>query len=120
MTFKQNNIVLLFLQFFGWLGDRNRQYAVLGVVMALASVQGYANLSQQWSVMGEFSNVPQEHLVEWINTNTPSGNNNIIFCVYFMTALVIGNPACLPHYPSGDRYAANNTTVKPAIMATCI
>ena len=27
----------------------------------------------------------------------------IIFCVYLTTALVIGNFACLPHHPSGDK-----------------
>ena len=30
-------------------------------------------------------------------------SNMIIFCVYLRTALVIGNAACLAHYPSGDK-----------------
>ena len=45
--------------------------------MAGASVQGCANLSHQWNIIGEFSNVPQEQLVEWINTQTQAGRYSI-------------------------------------------
>ena len=33
----------------------------------------------------------------------PPSQVSIIFCVYLTTALVIGNSACLPHHPSGDK-----------------
>jgi len=35
------------------------------------SYQGIANLKHQWSILGEFSNQPQEQLVEWIKAKTP-------------------------------------------------
>lgn len=41
--------------------------------MALMSVQGIANLQHQWSIVGEFSNIQLEELVEWINVNTRNG-----------------------------------------------
>lgn len=41
--------------------------------MALMSVQGIANLQHQWSIVGEFSNIQLEQLVEWINVNTRNG-----------------------------------------------
>ncbi|KAL4222659.1 hypothetical protein ACF0H5_018701 [Mactra antiquata] len=58
-------------QFFGWIGTKERHYAVLTVIVAGMTVQGLFNLQHQWNIMGEFSNWPQEELVEWIKANTP-------------------------------------------------
>jgi len=33
--------------------------------------EGMANIQHQFSIMGEYSNVPQEQLFEWITKNTP-------------------------------------------------
>lgn len=35
------------------------------------SYTGIANLNHQWSILGEFSNIQQEELVEWIKARTP-------------------------------------------------
>ncbi|KAK2149809.1 hypothetical protein LSH36_436g06053 [Paralvinella palmiformis] len=58
---------------FGWLGPSHYRYALVAVVVAAATIQGLANLKHQWSILGEFSNIPQEQLVEWVNNETPSG-----------------------------------------------
>lgn len=34
------------------------------------AVQGVANLQAQWAIIGEFSNLPQEELLDWILENT--------------------------------------------------
>ncbi|XP_023775187.1 probable C-mannosyltransferase DPY19L1 [Cyanistes caeruleus] len=34
------------------------------------TIEGSANLRTQWNIMGEFSNLPQEELLEWIKVNT--------------------------------------------------
>lgn len=39
-------------------------------LMALMMVQGVANLQAQWGIIGEFSNLPQEELLDWIQENT--------------------------------------------------
>ncbi|XP_077978048.1 protein C-mannosyl-transferase DPY19L1-like [Glandiceps talaboti] len=57
-------------QFFGFIGDKTRHYAILAVLVAGMSVQGVANLQHQWGIRGEYSNQPQEVLLEWINANT--------------------------------------------------
>ncbi|KAJ3598314.1 hypothetical protein NHX12_001825 [Muraenolepis orangiensis] len=36
----------------------------------ICSKQGVANLQAQWGIMGEFSNMPQEELLDWIQGNT--------------------------------------------------
>lgn len=41
--------------------------------MALMAVQGVANLQAQWAIIGEFSNLPQEELLDWIQENTRPG-----------------------------------------------
>lgn len=40
------------------------------VLLALMAVQGVANLQTQWAIIGEFSNLPQEELLDWIQENT--------------------------------------------------
>lgn len=57
-------------QLFGWIGDRFKQHAVVWVVVAAMAVQGLANLQAQWGIIGEFSNLPQEELLDWIQENT--------------------------------------------------
>ncbi|XP_062842123.1 dpy-19-like 1, like isoform X2 [Trichomycterus rosablanca] len=58
-------------QLFSWLGDKMKQHVCVGLILSIMAVQGVANLQQQWSIMGEFSNLPQEELLEWIKENTP-------------------------------------------------
>lgn len=43
------------------------------VVMAVMAVYGVANLRAQWGIIGEFSNLPQEELLDWIQDNTRPG-----------------------------------------------
>ncbi|OWF50081.1 probable C-mannosyltransferase DPY19L1 [Mizuhopecten yessoensis] len=58
-------------QLFSWIGSRERQLAIVFLVLAGMSVQGIQNLQHQWSIMGEYSNYPLEELVEWVQTKTP-------------------------------------------------
>lgn len=43
------------------------------LLIAAMSFNGYGFLKQQWNVKGEYSNYPQEDLLDWINDNTPEG-----------------------------------------------
>ena len=85
---------MLLLQLFSWIGPSSYRYALVGAVMAAATVQGLSNLKHQWSILGEFSNIPQEQLVEWINRETPSGEQFmqciciIVFCFLFCFVLL--------------------------------
>ncbi|XP_028673336.1 dpy-19-like 1, like [Erpetoichthys calabaricus] len=57
-------------QLFGWIKPKALHHLlVVGIISAMA-VQGIANLRGQWNIIGEFSNVPQEELLEWIKTRT--------------------------------------------------
>uniref|UniRef100_A0A8C5EHG2 Dpy-19-like 1, like (H. sapiens) n=1 Tax=Gouania willdenowi TaxID=441366 RepID=A0A8C5EHG2_GOUWI len=47
-----------------------RHQVMIFAVMALMAVQGVANLQMQWGIIGEFSNLPQEELLDWIQENT--------------------------------------------------
>ncbi|XP_022102331.1 probable C-mannosyltransferase DPY19L1 [Acanthaster planci] len=58
-------------QIFGWLGDRMRHAIVLTLLLSLMSIAGVANLQHQWSIRGDFSNAPQEEMLEWVKANTP-------------------------------------------------
>ncbi|MCJ8745354.1 hypothetical protein PDJAM_G00129370 [Pangasius djambal] len=51
-------------QLFGWVGEKMKQHAAVFIIVSIMAVQGVANLQQQWSIMGEFSNLPQEDLLE--------------------------------------------------------
>ncbi|XP_054638629.1 dpy-19-like 1, like [Dunckerocampus dactyliophorus] len=57
-------------QLFRWLGEKVKHRATVILVLALMAVQGVANLRAQWSIIGEFSNLPQEELLDWIQENT--------------------------------------------------
>lgn len=60
-------------QLFGWIGERFKHQIVVFAVMALMAVQGVVNLQTQWAIIGEFSNLPQEELLDWIQQNTRPG-----------------------------------------------
>uniref|UniRef100_A0A8C4L3E3 Dpy-19 like C-mannosyltransferase 1 n=1 Tax=Equus asinus asinus TaxID=83772 RepID=A0A8C4L3E3_EQUAS len=57
-------------QLFGWLFCKVHPGAVVLAVLAAMSIQGSANLQTQWNIVGEFSNLPQEELIEWIKYST--------------------------------------------------
>ncbi|XP_041100784.1 probable C-mannosyltransferase DPY19L1 [Polyodon spathula] len=57
-------------QLFGWIKWKYNHHGMVLVIIVVMSVQGFANLRNQWSIMGEFSNIPQEELLEWIKANT--------------------------------------------------
>ncbi|KAF5927693.1 hypothetical protein HPG69_000598 [Diceros bicornis minor] len=57
-------------QLFGWLFCKVHPGAVVFAVLAAMSIQGSANLQTQWNIVGEFSNLPQEELLEWIKYST--------------------------------------------------
>ncbi|XP_055149414.1 probable C-mannosyltransferase DPY19L2 isoform X2 [Symphalangus syndactylus] len=59
-------------QLFGWLFRRVRFENVIFGILTVMSIQGYANLRNQWSIIGEFNNLPQEELLQWIKYNTTS------------------------------------------------
>ncbi|XP_011938914.1 PREDICTED: probable C-mannosyltransferase DPY19L2 [Cercocebus atys] len=60
-------------QLFGWLFRRVRFENVIFGILTVMSIQGYANLHNQWSIIGEFNNLPQEELLQWIKYNTTPG-----------------------------------------------
>ncbi|KAK2845135.1 hypothetical protein Q5P01_011794 [Channa striata] len=59
-------------QLFGWIGDKFKHQIAVFAVMAVMAINGVANLQSQWSIIGEFSNLPQEELLSWIQDNTRS------------------------------------------------
>ncbi|XP_020824755.1 protein C-mannosyl-transferase DPY19L1-like isoform X2 [Phascolarctos cinereus] len=59
-------------QLFGRFFDRVRFENFVFALIAVMSIQGWLNLQSQWSIIGEFSNAPQEDLLQWIRQNTRS------------------------------------------------
>ncbi|XP_027520822.1 probable C-mannosyltransferase DPY19L1 [Corapipo altera] len=57
-------------QLFGWLFYKIQPKTLVFAILALMAIEGSANLQTQWNIMGEFSNLPQEELLEWIKVNT--------------------------------------------------
>ncbi|RVE63189.1 hypothetical protein OJAV_G00163780 [Oryzias javanicus] len=57
-------------QLFGWIRERLKHQSVVLALIAMMAVQGVANLQAQWAIIGEFSNLPQEELLDWIQENT--------------------------------------------------
>ncbi|XP_006832332.1 PREDICTED: probable C-mannosyltransferase DPY19L2-like [Chrysochloris asiatica] len=55
---------------FGWLFCRVRFENVIFGILTVMSIQGFINLHNQWSIIGEFNNFPQEELIHWIKYNT--------------------------------------------------
>ncbi|MGH0120205.1 UNVERIFIED_CONTAM: hypothetical protein FKN15_006366 [Acipenser sinensis] len=62
--------VVIIEKLFGWIKWQYNHHGIVLVIIVVMSVQGLANLRNQWSIMGEFSNIPQEELLEWIKANT--------------------------------------------------
>ncbi|XP_072179170.1 protein C-mannosyl-transferase DPY19L1-like [Diadema setosum] len=58
-------------QVFRFLKRADYHQAGVVLLLALMSIQGVANLRHQWNISGDFSNAPQEELLEWIMANTP-------------------------------------------------
>ncbi|XP_071966194.1 protein C-mannosyl-transferase DPY19L1-like isoform X3 [Antedon mediterranea] len=65
-------------QLFSFLGTRTRQYSIVILLIALMGVSGISQLRSQWNIKGEFSNGPQEELLEWIIAKTPKDYLNTI------------------------------------------
>ena len=63
--------------------------SLVAVILALMSIQGYSNLTQQWSIMGEFSNYPLEQVVEWINHKTPKGTTTLFWNLFTKATIII-------------------------------
>ncbi|KAG8442743.1 hypothetical protein GDO86_011519 [Hymenochirus boettgeri] len=87
-------------QLFGWISTKVRPSLFIFIVIAMMTIQGYSNLDNQWNIKGEFSNLPQEELLEWIHTNT---NQNAVFAGAMPTMasvkLSTGRPIVNhPHY----------------------
>ncbi|XP_043396547.1 probable C-mannosyltransferase DPY19L1 isoform X2 [Chelonia mydas] len=57
-------------QLFGWLFGKIQPKTLVFAILAIMAIEGSANLQNQWNIMGEFSNLPQEELLEWIKSST--------------------------------------------------
>ncbi|XP_072905944.1 dpy-19-like 1, like isoform X1 [Hemitrygon akajei] len=57
-------------QLLWWIRTKSLHQIFVCVILAAMAVQGAMNLKEQWSIIGEFSNFPQEELLEWIKENT--------------------------------------------------
>ncbi|KAM5203949.1 putative C-mannosyltransferase DPY19L2 isoform 1-T1 [Hipposideros larvatus] len=89
---------------FGWLFCRVRFENVIFGILTVMSLQGSVNLHNQWSIIGEFNNLPQEELIEWIQYNTRpdavfAGAMPIMASVKLSTLHPIVNH---PHYEDAD------------------
>nr|XP_033786494.1 probable C-mannosyltransferase DPY19L1 isoform X2 [Geotrypetes seraphini] len=87
-------------QLFGWLFNKYNPQIIIFTILALMAIQGSSNLQKQWSIMGQFSNLPQEELLEWIKANT---RQNAVFAGAMPTMasvkLSAGRPIVNhPHY----------------------
>ncbi|XP_050793929.1 probable C-mannosyltransferase DPY19L1 isoform X3 [Gopherus flavomarginatus] len=57
-------------ELFGWLFGKIQPKTLVFAILAIMAIEGSANLQNQWNIMGEFSNLPQEELLEWIKSST--------------------------------------------------
>nr|XP_014349718.1 PREDICTED: probable C-mannosyltransferase DPY19L1 isoform X2 [Latimeria chalumnae] len=57
-------------QLYRWLSAKFRRQIIIFSILAVMAIHGSTNLQTQWSIIGEFSNLPQEELLEWIKANT--------------------------------------------------
>ncbi|XP_052002894.1 probable C-mannosyltransferase DPY19L1 isoform X2 [Xyrauchen texanus] len=57
-------------QLFGWIGQKFKLQIIVVAILSMMAIQGVANLQSQWGIIGEFSNLPQEELLEWIKDNS--------------------------------------------------
>lgn len=57
-------------QLFGWIGEHFKRHITVFGILSIMAIQGVANFQSQRGIVGDFSNLPQEQLLEWINANT--------------------------------------------------
>ncbi|KAM3822701.1 protein C-mannosyl-transferase DPY19L1 isoform 2-T2 [Vipera latastei] len=57
-------------QLFGWVFYKIQPGTLVLAILAMMAFEGIANLQKEWSIVGEFSNLPQEELLLWIKANT--------------------------------------------------
>ncbi|XP_013376745.1 PREDICTED: probable C-mannosyltransferase DPY19L2 isoform X2 [Chinchilla lanigera] len=89
---------------FGWLFYRVRFENVIFGIVTVMSIQGCVNLQNQWQIRGEFINLPQEELLQWIRYNTRpdavfAGAMPIMASIKLSTLHPIVNH---PHYEDAD------------------
>ncbi|KAM6156434.1 putative C-mannosyltransferase DPY19L2 [Erethizon dorsatum] len=89
---------------FGWLFCRVRFENVIFGILTVMSIQGCVNLQNQWRIRGEFINLPQEELLQWIKYNTRpdavfAGAMPIMASIKLSTLHPIVNH---PHYEDTD------------------
>jgi hypothetical protein len=68
----------------------------VGLVAAM-SVQGLANLSAQRAIVGEYSDVQLEEMLEWINASVPPTG---VFAGILAT--IVADPGCLSRDPGSE------------------
>ncbi|XP_012890587.1 PREDICTED: probable C-mannosyltransferase DPY19L2 [Dipodomys ordii] len=96
---------------FGWIFYRvNFENIVFGILTVM-SLQGCTNLHNQWSIIGEFTNLPQEELIQWIKYNTRpdavfAGAMPTMASIKLSTLHPIVNH---PHYEDADLRARTKT-----------
>ncbi|XP_069469344.1 protein C-mannosyl-transferase DPY19L1 isoform X2 [Ambystoma mexicanum] len=89
---------------FRWFPNKIRHQQFVFAILMSMSIQGIANLQSQWNIIGEFSNVPQEELLEWITFNTKpnavfAGAMPTMASIKLSTGRSIVNH---PHYEDAD------------------
>ncbi|XP_025029658.1 probable C-mannosyltransferase DPY19L1 isoform X2 [Python bivittatus] len=57
-------------QLFAWVFYKIQPGTLVLAILAMMAFEGIANLQKEWSIVGEFSNLPQEELLLWIKANT--------------------------------------------------
>ncbi|XP_042329167.1 probable C-mannosyltransferase DPY19L1 [Sceloporus undulatus] len=57
-------------QLFGWIYHKIPRRTFVLAILALMAGEGIRNLQKDWSMVGEFSSLPQEELLLWIKANT--------------------------------------------------
>ncbi|XP_055782153.1 probable C-mannosyltransferase DPY19L1 isoform X2 [Salvelinus fontinalis] len=80
-------------QLFGWIGEKFKLHVMVFGILSIMAMQGAANLQAQWGIMGEFSNLPQEQLLDWIRDNT---RPNAVFAGAMPTMASVKLSACRP------------------------
>ncbi|XP_059478844.1 probable C-mannosyltransferase DPY19L1 [Neocloeon triangulifer] len=58
-------------KFFQVIKSQTVHWAIVAVVLSGMCVRGFQNISHQRSIMGEYSNVALEQLLEWVEAETP-------------------------------------------------
>ncbi|XP_069816454.1 protein C-mannosyl-transferase DPY19L1 [Dendropsophus ebraccatus] len=57
-------------QLFGWIFSRLNRPLFILIIVILMCIQGISNIQTQLNIKGEFSNIAQEELLEWIKFST--------------------------------------------------